>query len=169
MPILIESVGATEILVRNEERIRRLTDLRPEMDAAVSIVRENTQSWYDSDGAGTWAPLAQSTIDRKTSTGYPDPERILYAEGNLYESVVSDAGPYSSKVTSSHEAIITVDWEENGYQIPVVLSEGTNSAGRGNTTVIPARPIWPEDGSIDDTAIRAEIGALLIGTLDVLR
>jgi hypothetical protein len=53
-----------------------------------------------------------------------------------------------------------VDWENDGWQIPPVLSEGTETAGVGHKTTIPARPIWPPAEQMRDP-----VGAILMAGL----
>lgn len=162
----LRSEGATEIVQRMNARIARLHDMRPELIRAAEIVHEGTRQWYDSRGEGTWPELAESTIERKASAGYPEPERPLFAEGNLYESVTSLAGPYAFMVMpDDHTVVIGADWDEGGWQIPVVLSEGTENAGAGHNTRIPPRPIWPTLGSLADTFLRTEIGTIFLAAL----
>ena len=151
--------GAQEIISRMNAKIVRMGDLHDLMFAAAGEVYAGTREWYDSNGEGDWSPLAASTIARKTSQGYADPERPLFAEGNLYESATSPHGPHSFLVPIAHDAIVLgVDWEKGGHQIPVVLATGTNRSGPARNTVIPARPIWP---SLSSTAWRMMEGRIV--------
>jgi hypothetical protein len=122
----------------------RLTDFRVPLAAAGEFVREQTRQRYEARGFGEWPMLAESTVARKESLGYPDPTRQLYAEGDLFESVTSENGPYSYTVLEPTFIVIGVDWSVNGWQIGAVLSQGTDDAGVNHTTRIPARPIWPD-------------------------
>jgi hypothetical protein len=119
--------------------------------------------WYDSDGGGTWPQLAESTVQRKASQGYSDPERPLFAEGNLYESATSPNGPYSFKMMAGMQSVVLgVDWSRGRWQIPVVHFYGTTDAGRDHNTVIPARPIWPSHDSAEYAEMRAAITVLML-------
>jgi hypothetical protein len=161
--ITIESVGATEIVLRAKTRAARLTDLTPELEAGTELIYEATRQWYDSAGDGTWPQLAESTIQRKASQGFAEPERILYAEGNLYESATSPSGPYSFRTTTGqNDVLIGVDWNEDGWQIPVVHYYGTDNAGASHNVHIPARPIWPAETSHEAEEMRLGIGELLL-------
>lgn len=161
--VVIESVGVTEALVRNRMRMARLEDLGVELDAAANEFYAAEEVWYSSQGEGSWAPLAASTVDAKSRAGTPDPERALYAWGNLFQSVISSTGPYSVKQhIDPWSILIAADWDEGGWQIPVVLSEGTTTAGRGHHTHIPARPIWLDDASAEALQMIANIGELLL-------
>jgi hypothetical protein len=136
--------ASTKGPVRTVEMLaERLADMREPLTLAAAYVREETRSRYESRGMGEWPPLAESTVARKTSQGYPDPTRQLYAEGDLFESVTTAHGPYSFTILEPQRIVFGVDWSSGGVQIPVVLSEGTDDAGVGHHTHIPARPIWP--------------------------
>lgn len=121
----------------------RLTDFRVPLAEAGAYVREQTRQRFEARGFGEWPPLAESTVLRKVSLSYPDPERQLFAEGDLFESATSPNGPYSYTILEPTFIVIGVDWAEGPWQIPVVLSEGTNDAGVNHNVKIPARPIWP--------------------------
>lgn len=163
MPVEFQSTGATEIVLRNRARAAHLLDLTPELDQASDLVYEATREWFDSAGGGTWPQLAESTIAQKISQGAAEPERALYREGNLYESVTSPSGPYSFRHhPDGHSVAIGADWDQGGTQIPVVLSEGTDHAGVGGHTMIPARPIWPDEEGYEATRMRLAIGELFL-------
>jgi hypothetical protein len=66
-----------------------LEDLAPELIAASDVIYEHTRQNFETRGDGGWPPLAESTVQRKTSQGYAEPDRPLYAEGNLFESATS--------------------------------------------------------------------------------
>ena len=121
----------------------RMADFREPLTLAAAYVRDETRSRYEGRGFGEWLPLAESTVARKVSEGNPDPSRQLYAEGDLFESVTTAHGPFSFTILEPMRVIVGVDWSSGGAQIPVVLSEGTDNAGVGHHTHIPARPIWP--------------------------
>jgi hypothetical protein len=136
--------ASTDGPVRTVEMIAdRMADFREPLTLAAAYVREQTRQRYEARGFGEWPPLAESTVARKTSQGNPDPSRQLYAEGDLFESVTTAHGPFSFTILEPMRVIVGVDWSSGGAQIPVVLSEGTDNAGVGHHTHIPARPIWP--------------------------
>jgi hypothetical protein len=161
--IIVTSSGATEILVGLDARIAKLTDMDSLLESATDIVYDATEQWFESAGEGTWPELAESTVTSKATQGYSDPGKPLYAAGNLFQSVTSPNGPYSFRVHSSTSSIsIGADWEEGGYQIPVVLSEGTDSAGPAHNVRIPARPIWPQHGSGAYSDMMSNIAKLML-------
>jgi hypothetical protein len=117
----------------------RLINFEVPLLEAAKFIREETRSRYEARGFGEWPPLAESTVARKTSQGYADPTRQLYADGDLFESVTSANGPFSFTILEPTRIIIGADWSSGGWQIPTILSEGNLDSG-GH---IPARPIWP--------------------------
>lgn len=156
--------GFSQADIRLSERIAALQDMRPEMELAAGILYEQTRQHFDSQGGGLWPPLAPATVRRKTNAGFGDPERALFEHGDLYESVTSPTGPYSYMVfPTNHSVVVGVDWEEGGWQIPMVLSQGAGMGGgfpgRGNW-VLPARPIWP-----NVVEMTAEIGLILLARI----
>jgi hypothetical protein len=157
--ITITAIQTASVLARLDALTVALRDMSGALERATDVVYEHTRQWYETAGGETWPPLAESTIQRKASEGYPDPERPLFAEGNLFESATSPYGPYSFRIIEPHRAVIGVDWEQDGWQIPVVLAAGNDQDG-GN---IPARPIW----HVDDE-LRAALEDVLAGdVLDV--
>lgn len=158
MRVVIESTGATEIQARLLMREHRMHDLRHGMQEAANVVYEQTRQWMESYGEGTWPELAESTIISKEAQGAMDPSRPLYFEGNLFESATSSAGPYSYLVfPDDHSVALGVDWDVDGWQIPVVLHGGTDSAGPAGDTVIPPRPIWPAHSSQAYQELRRQV------------
>lgn len=132
-------------------RMEALRDMSFRLERATEVVYEHTRRRFEEQGGGEWPPLAESTVARKQSQGYSEPERILYAEGNLFESATSPYGPYSYRIIEPLHAVIGIDWSESGVQIPTVLSEGNPERN------LPARSIWPHD-----EAMVTEIGEVLL-------
>lgn len=138
--LTMQTTGATQMLAGLDLGAQRLGSLRDALEAAGDEIYLETQHRFDTESDGDWPQLAESTVAKKASQGYAEPERILYAEGNLYESATSPNGPYSQRIyddSGFHQRLVLlVDWENDGWQIPTVLSEGSD---RG----LPSRPIWP--------------------------
>jgi hypothetical protein len=143
----LQSTGASQILAGLALHEARAADIGERLEAASDLIYEETKHRFDTEGDGEWPPLAESTVASKESAGYGEPSKPLVAEGNLFESATSPYGPYSQRIrTDNAEAqqiVMLVDWENDGWQIPVVQTEGTDDAGVGHHTRIPARPIWP--------------------------
>jgi hypothetical protein len=129
-------------------------DMAARLEKASDLIYEETAHRFDTEADGQWPPLAESTVAKKESQGYGEPDQALYAEGNLYESATSPNGPYSLRThvdgTTAQKIVMLVDWDNDGWQIPTVLTEGTDDAGVGHHTRIPARPIWPPAGEMRD-------------------
>ncbi len=158
MNVTVKAYGTDEIVAAIDAKLARLADLTVPLTEATGIVYEQTRQHFESAGDGQWPPLAESTIARKASQGVAEPERALYASGNLFESATSPSGPYSTiEHPSPHSVVMGIDWDEDGWQIPMVLSQGTSTAGRGHHTVIPGRPIW---APIE--AVASEVGTVLL-------
>lgn len=114
-------------------------DLGARLEQASDLIYEETRHRFDTEGDGEWPQLAESTVAKKESQGYGEPARALYAEGNLYESATSPYGPYSERLlvrnAGEQQIVMLVDWDNDGWQIPSLLSEGAGD--------LPSRPIWP--------------------------
>jgi phage gpG-like protein len=127
--ITIDSLGQ-EVVAREILRPlgRRASDLRPAMDAALDIIRDAEGRQFDTqgaDGSGGWAPLADSTVQRKARAGL-DP-RILHATGDLVASVTTDSG--------DNIGISRKDGLDFGTTLPYA---GFHQTGTGR---MPARPV----------------------------
>lgn len=158
-PVTFEA-GLTSNIGEVHGRIQVLLDQLENMDVslreATDVLYEHTRQRFEDWGAGEWPQLAESTVIRKRSQGFPEPERPLFATGDLFESASSAYGPYSLRIIEPHRAIITVDWELDGAQIPALLSSGNVEQG-GH---LPARPIWPHDHTLTE-----EIATVLRGSI----
>jgi hypothetical protein len=150
----IKSTGGAQAIASLDLHAAHFGDLHSRLEAASDLVYERTRQRFDSEGDGEWPELSEATVAKKVSQGYGEPARILYAEGNLYESATSPMGPYSNRIfdrSLGHESVaMLVDWENDGWQIGTVLAEGSD---RG----LPARPIWPPADQIEN-----DIAALLL-------
>lgn len=148
-----ESTGHSQAIALLEHHALVVEDMSARLDEASDYVYEATRHRFDTEGEGEWPELTEATVAKKVSQGYSEPERILYAEGNLYESATSPNGPYSQRfhhdTPGRQSVIMLVDWDLDGWQIPSVLAEGSP---RG----LPPRPIWPWPEQVVD-----EVGAIL--------
>src|SRR5438552_8916712 len=115
----ITSSGASQALASLDHHIAHLGDLEARLDAASDLGYEETRHRFDTEGDGDWPPLSEATVAKKASQGYSEPARVLYAEGNLYESATSPTGPYSMRLhlrTEGRQSVIMlVDWESGGW------------------------------------------------------
>jgi len=168
----LKSTGATQMVAALELHARHIEQIDVRLEQASDYIYMQTAHRFDTEGDGSWPALSESTVAKKESQGYPEAARVLYAEGNLYESATSPNGPYSERLFvhaathpmignptigtagvsgpippmkstaiavggsgNYHQVVMLVDWENDGWQIPVVLSEGSEH--------LPGRPIWP--------------------------
>lgn len=152
--------GGEEIILALTARTHKVDILGPRLQAAAELVYQGTRMWFDSAGEGSWPVLADSTIEKKTIQGAAEPDRILYSEGNLYESMTSRSGPYSFFVPWPDAIIFGVRWEKDNRSIPEILAKG--GTGWGHST-IPARPLWPPIYSTIGRTIISEINKIVLG------
>src|ERR1700729_2375132 len=118
------STGASQMVARLELLAVHAEEISDRLDKASDLIYGETAHRFDTEGDGTWPPLAESTVTKKESQGYGEPAKPLYAEGNLYESATSPNGPYSARLhtdsAGTQQVVMLVDWENDGWQIPVV-------------------------------------------------
>lgn len=155
--ISIRTIGEASLHVRLAEVTRLMADLSPRLEKATELVYEATRQRFEGEGDGEWPQLSEATVARKEAKGSTSPERILYDTGDLFEAATSPNyspqsadGPSSHRIIEPHRAVIQVVWERDGYQIPTLLSAGTDR--------MPARPIWPHDEQLVH-----DIGDVLLG------
>jgi hypothetical protein len=153
----ITSSGASQALANLELYALSAESVHKRLERASDYIYEMTRQRFEEQGDGEWPELAESTVAKKESQGYSDPSRILFAEGNLFESATSPNGPYSLRVfidePGHHTVSMIVDWDSDGWQIATVLAEGND---RG----LPARPIWPPADRV-----QSDVGRILLGGL----
>ncbi len=142
-----QSTGANQMLATLELHALHAEQVSERLDKASDLIYQETAHRFDTEADGTWPQLSESTVAKKESQGYGEPAKPLFSEGNLYESATSPNGPYSERLhtdsAGTQRVVMLVDWGNDGWQIPVVLSEGTEDAGRSHDVHIPSRPIWP--------------------------
>lgn len=150
----MSSSGGSQAIAALAHHAAAAEDMSARLLEASDHIYEATRHRFDTEGEGEWPPLQEATVAKKESQGYSDPPRILYAEGNLYESATSPNGPYSQRIQidapGHREIIMLVDWDSDGWQIASVLAEG-------NARGLPPRPIWPWPDQVQD-----EVAAILM-------
>lgn len=120
-------VGWSAAQVRLHRIEWALENMHDPLEEIVGDVHRHTAEQFASWGAVSgdpWEHLAASTVRSKRSKGYLTPEWPLVATGDMMASATSSEGPFSEGETLESEAWLGVDWEENGYQIPVLHQEG---------------------------------------------
>jgi hypothetical protein len=119
--------GWTAAEARLHAMERALENMHDPLEGIVGDVHRHTleqfASWGDVSGT-PWEPLAASTIREKEAHHYPAPGWPLVATGALMASATTSEGPFSEGEVLEQEAWLGVDWEEGGYQIPVLHQEG---------------------------------------------
>jgi hypothetical protein len=153
----ITSSGASQALAALELHAVAAESVHARLEAASDYIYEQTRQRFDEEGEGEWPQLSEATVAKKESQGYSDPARILYAEGNLFESATSPLGPYSARIFLSepgHSSVsMIVDWEsDGGWQLASVLAEGNDR--------LPARPIWPPADRVQDDVAHILLGGI---------
>jgi phage virion morphogenesis protein len=89
------------------------------------ILYEEVLGNFDAGGNPRWVPLAESTLMQRSRQGYSNPKPLEGLERRL------------RKRSSATEAEVYMDIDP---AIAGAHQFGTDRAGRGNTTKIPARP-----------------------------
>lgn len=118
----------------------RVADFAPVYDAMYAAFRKIEAAKFDKEGPG-WQELATSTV---ASRGSAHP--ILKVSGKLRRSFTTKGAP-GAVVEPSPDGIFF----GSDMLIAKVHQSGTDRAGKGNHTVIPARPI------VDATEADAEM------------
>lgn len=155
------SEGATQIMVGLDARATSLEATDAKMEMMEQVVYETTESWFDTHGEGRWPPNAPSTLASKRRKGQgADP---LVATGDFKDSATSAHGPHSFEMRVSDGVAFGVDWENGGWQIPVVQFYGTHNAGASHDVTIPARPAWPAHDSVAYTDMREKMRMVMFG------
>jgi hypothetical protein len=73
------------------------------------------REWFDTAAYGSWPALKESTVAEKQSKGYRQPDRILYASGDLRRSATSPNGRWSGHVYMDHVATFEIRWAPAVY------------------------------------------------------
>lgn len=89
MPIHIRVGGADVVLSQFTSIIRKLDNPREALEDIRKDFFEIEQRWFDSEGRGTWAPLARSTLRSK-----PAGKGILVRTGALRASLTQAGARY---------------------------------------------------------------------------
>lgn len=149
-----------------------LSDMHDVLDGIIRDIHRQTLAQFASEGAALgdpWSPLAPSTVAEKTREGAPFPDWPLVRTGQMMDSATSSDGPFSVGETMEHEAWLSLDWERDGYNIPLLHQLGvpwrmvTARRHRADGTThmvsymwhLPARPFWEAtDALADDGADR---------------
>ena len=168
MPVAFEMVdidthwvGAAEADRTIDAMIDALGNMHDVVEGIRDDMYRHTLAQFESRGGvsgSVWDALDPSTVAEKQAAGSLTPDWPLVRTGELLESATSPIGEYSGTEVLRSEAWIDVDWQRDGWQIPVLHQEGvperlvhrrayTRSDGvkvSGATYLwhLPARPIF---------------------------
>ena len=107
----------------------RLSDLRPFFrDEASDLVYEATRRVFQTQGHGTWAPLAPSTVNQRASR-YSG-RGILRRTDTYFRAATTPTAPGSYRQAGLQSLQIGV----KGLNYPIYLERGTSK--------MPARPVF---------------------------
>lgn len=150
--ISVDSASADAVLAR----IFDFSDGSPKAMATVSrVMEQNVRNTFrdETDPWGSpWPPHAPSTVDARRRSGNTRGS-LLVATGEMYDSIKSESDAVSATVSMDGPAAV--------HQF------GTSTAGRGHSTTIPARPMFPNDDDAPD-AWWASVSEPLIAALEQL-
>lgn len=160
-----------------------LADMHGPLEEIVEDFHRQTLAQFVSEGAvlgDPWDALEESTVAEKASTGALFPEWPLVDTGRMMESATSNEGPYSVGEIGDEQATLSLDWERDGYNIPLlhqlgvprrmvhrrayVTHTGKHVAATSYMWHLPSRPFWGVTDALADEGID-HIAAHLWGPL----
>lgn len=152
MSMIAEPLPGNNVIL---ERLRSLTaraaDLTPYFTAITASFRSSEMQRFDQEGPG-WAPLKQSTIERKLRAGSGTPYTILERFGGLRGSLTGmGAGGFVRMTAIGDDQML--------YIGTAILDDyGSTYANRhqGGTKYMPARPVV----AIKDTTVEGWAASL---------
>lgn len=159
--------GATRAIASLDMMDHALDDMHGVLEGIVSDIHRQTLTQFASEGAALgdpWTPLDPSTVAEKEHEGAPFPDWPLVRTGEMMDSATSSSGPYSVGDTLEHEAWLSLDWERDGWNIPLLQQMGvpwrsvTARRHRADGTVhlvtymwhLPSRPFWEATDRLAD-------------------
>lgn len=160
-------IGYTEAHARLKWMEHALADLHGPLEEIVDDIHRQTVAQFASEGAALgdpWAPLDPSTVEDKTRSGDMFPTWPLVATGAMMDSATSNDGPYSVGDTYEQEAWLGLDFERDGYNIPLLQQLGVprrqvtahrhHKDGSPYTVTywwhLPSRPFWEATDALAD-------------------
>jgi phage gpG-like protein len=133
MGVTIEIDPPLEFILQQTGRFQAaLLDLEPLWELVKPIAAQVEEDQFSTQGAGEWAPLAESTLARKEAGGWPsDP---LVRTGDLKDSLIN---PGRAADTGPSHMIYGTDVDYAGFH-----QEGTSR--------MPARQVIPDPYRVED-------------------
>jgi hypothetical protein len=104
-----------------------LDDMHEVLEDIVGDIHRQTLAAFASEGAAIgdpWAALDPDTVQDKSRSGDAFPAWPLVATGEMLDSATSNTGPFSVGETLEHEAWLSLDWERDGWNIPLLHQLG---------------------------------------------
>jgi len=146
LALRIRRPDGARIRYRVEETRRRARDLRPGFEEAMERVRDEVRQWFETEGRGTWAGLALSTIRARANRwGYyrrgfreGPAHRVLHARHDLVRSLTRTGGKHVSRARGRRR------WEF-GTEDPKASYLHRGDRSGMNRFPRPARPLVPRD------------------------
>lgn len=144
-----------------------LEHMHEPLEGIVDDIHRQTLAQFASEGGllgDPWAPLDPSTVQDKTRQGDLFPGWPLVATGEMMDSASSSTGPFSVGETLEHEAWLSLDWERDGWNIPLLQQLGVeprqvtqhrhHKDGTPYTVTywwhLPSRPFWKATDQLAD-------------------
>jgi phage gpG-like protein len=87
----VQTRGADKAAAAIDALASRSEDLGPIGDQVAKVVADSNRRRFQTEGAGTWAPLSRETIERKGSP------RLLVDTGKLYRAMTSQRARQTSR------------------------------------------------------------------------
>jgi hypothetical protein len=173
--------GLDAALARLQWAEHALHDMHEPIEEIVTDIHRQTLAQFMSEGAALgdpWAELDPSTVRQKALAGDLFPQWPLVATGAMMDSATSSNGPFSITDVAEQEAVLSLDWERDGWNIPLLHQLGvpwrivhrraytTRSGEQVPATSywwhLPARPFWEATDELADEGID-HIAAWILG------
>lgn len=135
------NINTQELEKKFEELARKGKDLTPVMAEVANLIESSIEEAFEYEEdpvTGTpWEALSPVTVASKEKKGYADPNRPLYGDGTMQQSLNSTSTSYSATVGLNAKS-------NKGFPYPAVHQTGTED-GR-----VPARRFLPidDDGNL---------------------
>lgn len=161
--------GVTEAKAQLEWMEHALDDMHGVLEGIVGDIHRQTLAQFVSEGAflgDPWEALDPSTVKDKTMAGDLFPDWPLVASGEMMDSATSNEGDFSVSDVMEHEALLTLDWERDGWNIPAlqqlgvprewvhrrayVTSTGKHVKATAYWWELPSRPFWEATDHLED-------------------
>lgn len=146
-----------------------LDDMNSVLEDIVADIHRQTLAQFVSEGSALgdpWDQLDPTTVADKTRSEDAFPEWPLVATGAMMDSATSQTGPFSVGDVLEHQAWLGLDWDRDGWNIPLLHQlgvpetlvrrraytrhDGTHVAATSYLWHLPARPFWKATDALAD-------------------